>query len=65
MNRSSTDKWVGGVIGGIAETTGISSGVLRIIFLILFFGIGGITFGIGWGAVMVIYFLCWWILEVK
>jgi phage shock protein C len=62
MKRSTTDKWLGGVLGGIAHATGISSGILRIIFLVLFFGIGGLSFGVGWGAVALIYFLCWIIL---
>ena len=65
MERSSNDKWLAGVIGGIAESTGISSGILRIIFIVLFLGIGGLSFGIGWGAVSVIYLLCWMILPSK
>lgn len=60
--RSSTDKWLGGVIGGMAASLGIGSGVLRVIFLVLFLGIGGLSFGIGSGAVAVIYLLCWMIL---
>lgn len=59
MNRSSRDKWLGGVIGGIASSLGISSSLLRVIFIVLFLGIGGLSFGIGWGAVLTIYFLCW------
>ena len=65
MERSSTDKWVGGVIGGIARALGIGSGILRVIFLVLFLGIGGLSFGIGWSAVTIIYFLCWMILPVR
>ena len=65
MERSSNDSWLGGVLGGIARSTGISSAVLRIIFLILFFGIGGLTFGISAGAVTVIYLLCWMILPSR
>ena len=34
MNRNANDKWLGGVLGGIARTIGISSGVLRAIFII-------------------------------
>ncbi|MFN5641331.1 MAG: PspC domain-containing protein [Sphingobacteriales bacterium] len=62
MHRSSSDKWFGGVLGGIAQTLGVSSALLRIVFIILFFGIGGLSFGIAWGAVIIIYFLCWMIL---
>lgn len=65
MERSSTDKWLGGVIGGIANATGIGSGLLRVIFLVLFLGIGGLSFGIGWGAVTIIYLLCWMIIPAR
>ncbi|MFM7630165.1 MAG: PspC domain-containing protein, partial [Algoriphagus sp.] len=46
MNRHSSDKWIGGVIGGIARSLGISSGLLRGLFLVFFFGVGGLTLGI-------------------
>ena len=65
MYRSSTDKVVGGVIGGIAENMGIGSGILRVIFLVLYFGIGGFSFGIGTGAVTLIYILCWMIIPSR
>ena len=51
MKRDSTDKWIGGVIGGFATWVGVNSSFLRVIFIILFFGIGGLSFGIGSGAV--------------
>ena len=57
MKRSSKDKWFGGVIGGFSEWIGVNSNFLRVIFIVLFFGIGGLSFGIGWGAVVVIYLL--------
>lgn len=63
MNRNSTDKWIGGVIGGIAKWVGVNSSFLRALFIILFFGVGGLSFGIGSGAVALIYFLLWWIVD--
>ena len=63
MKRNLDDKWLGGVIGGISKTIGIGAGLLRVVFLVLFFGIGGLSFGIGWGAALLIYLLMWWILE--
>jgi phage shock protein PspC (stress-responsive transcriptional regulator) len=63
MIRNSSDKWIGGVIGGIAKWLGINSGFLRVVFLVLFFGIGGLSFGIGSGAVALIYFLLWWLVD--
>jgi len=63
MKRDSTDKWIGGVIGGLATWLGVNSSFLRVIFIILFFGIGGLSFGIGSGAVALIYFLFWWLVD--
>jgi phage shock protein PspC (stress-responsive transcriptional regulator) len=59
MNRNANDRWLGGVLGGIARSMGISSGFLRAIFIVLFFGIGGLTFGISMGAVILIYIIFW------
>ncbi len=39
LHLSSKDKMIGGVCGGIAETLGVSSTIIRILFLIsIFFG---------------------------
>lgn len=59
MNRNSHDRWLGGVLGGMARSFGISSGLLRAIFIILSLGIGGLTFGISLGAVILIYLIFW------
>ena len=59
MNRHSSDKWIAGVIGGIARSLGISSGLLRGLFLVFFFGVGGLTLGISTGAMFVIYLIFW------
>ena len=63
MYRDSDDKWLGGVIGGFAKWLGVNSSFLRTIFIILFFGVGGLSFGIGSGAVAMIYFLFWWLVD--
>ena len=63
MNRNSTDKWVGGVIGGFAKWVGVNSDFLRVVFIVLFLGVGGLSFGIGSGAVTMIYFLLWWLVD--
>ena len=59
MTRNANDKWLGGVLGGIARALGTSSGLLRGLFLIFFFGVGGLTFGISSGATLVIYLIFW------
>ncbi len=59
MNRNSHDRWLGGVLGGMARSFGISSGLLRAIFIVLSLGIGGLTFGISLGAVILIYLIFW------
>jgi phage shock protein PspC (stress-responsive transcriptional regulator) len=63
MVRNSKDKLIGGVIGGFATWVGVNSSFLRVIFIILFLGIGGLSFGIGSGAVAIIYFLLWWLVD--
>ena len=59
MKRDLNRKMLGGVLSGIASETGISLPLIRVLFLIGFFAIGGITFGISSGAMLVIYFLFW------
>jgi phage shock protein PspC (stress-responsive transcriptional regulator) len=59
MHRNNKDKILGGVLSGIAAALGTSAGLIRVIFLVGFFAIGGITFGISSGALMLIYFLLW------
>jgi phage shock protein PspC (stress-responsive transcriptional regulator) len=53
----------GGVLAGIAQSTGISVVFLRVLFIVAFFGIGGITFGISSGAMILIYFLFWMFMD--
>ena len=50
LRRSSTDRWLGGVCGGLARATGLESWVWRLIFTVL------ACLG---GAGIVIYFLLW------
>jgi phage shock protein PspC (stress-responsive transcriptional regulator) len=59
MYRDVSNKMMGGVLSGIARSLGTSAGLIRVIFLIGFFAIGGITFGISSAAMAAIYFLCW------
>lgn len=59
MKRSKNDKILGGVLAGIASSLGVSAGLIRVIFLVGFFAIGGITFGISSGAMTMIYLLLW------
>lgn len=33
LHRSSVDSWVGGVLGGIGETYGVNSTLLRVLFI--------------------------------
>ncbi len=59
MHRNNNDKILGGVLSGLATALGISAGLIRVIFLVGFFAIGGITFGISSGAMFLIYILLW------
>jgi phage shock protein PspC (stress-responsive transcriptional regulator) len=40
LRRSTTDRWIGGVCGGLAKGLGIESWVLRLVFAVLLF-LGG------------------------
>jgi phage shock protein C len=40
LGRSRTNKVLAGVLGGIAEQTGISANILRILFVVLLFPTG-------------------------
>ena len=50
LRRSRLDRWIGGVCGGIARTTGLDSWVWRLIFVVLF-----LAFGSG----ILVYILLW------
>jgi phage shock protein PspC (stress-responsive transcriptional regulator) len=50
MRRSASDRWIGGVCGGIARATGVESWIWRLIFGVLF------LFG---GTGVLIYLLLW------
>ncbi len=50
LRRSAGDRWIGGVCGGLARSTGVESWVWRLIFaLLLLFG----------GTGLVLYLLLW------
>ena len=46
LRRSSTDRWIGGVCGGIARATGVESWLWRLVFALLavFGGVGLVAY---------------------
>ncbi len=50
LRRSVSDRWVGGVCGGLARLTGIESWIIRLLFVlgILFAGFGFIPYLLLW-----------------
>jgi len=50
FRRSASDRWIGGVCGGIARATGVDSWAWRLAFCLLLFGAG---------AGLVLYLLLW------
>jgi phage shock protein C len=50
LRRSRLDRWIGGVCGGIARSTGLDAWVWRLIFTVLF-----LAFGSG----ILVYILLW------
>jgi phage shock protein PspC (stress-responsive transcriptional regulator) len=59
MTRDRNKGIVGGVLAGISKELSISLSVLRVLFLVGFFAIGGITFGISSFSMTIIYILFW------
>ena len=49
LHRSRTDRWLGGVCGGLASATSLPNWVWRILFVVL------LPFHIGW----IVYLLLW------
>ena len=50
LRRSNSDRWLAGVCGGLAKSTGLESWLLRLLFCIL------LVFG---GSGLLIYLLAW------
>jgi len=50
LRRSSSDRWIAGVCGGIAEATGIDSWAWRLVFALLL---------LCWGVGLLVYVLMW------
>jgi phage shock protein PspC (stress-responsive transcriptional regulator) len=59
MKRDVNKGIVGGVLAGISKELSISLSLLRVLFLVGFFAIGGITFGISSFSMTLIYILFW------
>ena len=52
LRRSSDDKMIAGVAGGIARYLGVDTVIIRVIFLVLLFtGAGFLIYLIGWIAI--------------
>lgn len=56
LTRSASDKFVGGVCGGVARSLGIDSGLVRIITVVLSFF---------FGVVLVLYIALWLVLPLE
>ncbi len=50
LRRSVADRWIGGVCGGLAKTTGIDSWIIRLLFVLclLFAGFGLLPYVLLW-----------------
>lgn len=51
LTRSSSDKWLGGVLGGIAEYLGWDPTLVRLIFLVVAL--------VGVGSPVLVYLILW------
>jgi hypothetical protein len=59
MKRDTNKGIVGGILAGMSKELCISLSLLRVLFLVGFFAIGGITFGISSFSMTIIYILFW------
>ena len=50
LQRSNTERWIGGVCGGIAEYFSIDPTVVRLLFVL---------FALAFGGGLLIYIVCW------
>jgi phage shock protein PspC (stress-responsive transcriptional regulator) len=48
LTKSDTDKWIGGVCGGLGESSPIPSWVWRVLFVLLLFGPGFFIYILLW-----------------
>jgi phage shock protein C len=50
LRRSRTDRWVGGVCGGLARVSGVESWIWRLVFVlcVLFAGFGALIYLLMW-----------------
>ncbi len=53
LERSSKDTWIGGVCGGLGDYFSIDPTILRLVFLVAFFG-----FGTG----LLVYLVLWFVM---
>lgn len=51
LTRSATDKWLGGVCGGLAEYTGVDATLIRLIAVVLVV--------VGVGTTLLVYLAAW------
>lgn len=56
LERSTKDKWLGGVAGGLAHYFGIDSTIVRLVFIVAFFG-----FGTG----LLVYLILWLVMPAS
>lgn len=51
LTRSTDDRWIAGICGGLAEYTGIDATLIRVILLVATI--------LGAGSLVLIYLICW------
>lgn len=56
LTRSSTDKWLGGVCGGLAAYTGVDATLIRLVTVVLVI--------VGVGTTLLVYLAAWLLMPV-
>ena len=51
LTRSTDDRWIAGICGGLADYTGLDATLIRVVLLVATI--------LGAGSLIVIYLVCW------
>lgn len=55
LRRSATDRWIGGVCGGLASYFGVDATIVRVVFLVA---------AVGFGTGLLLYLAMWLVMPV-
>jgi len=60
FKRTTNDRWIGGVLGGLSNQIGVDSTLLRVLFLLVYLGCAMYS-----QVLLLIYFAVWYFADEK